>query len=150
MFKSLIPWWRKSKGSRTPAAEKRNAPRHRAQRTIRLLFSLSVIDANLSAGQHRPLTLIGHTRDVSASGLGLVVPSLKINGKDLIHGGRALLIELELPSGPIKLQGVPVRHKQLDEQEEEGEIGYLLGVRITQLSKHAQAELDKYLRTLRR
>ena len=148
MSKSFFARWRKDKGSEKSLAEKRAAPRHPARREIRLLFSLSVLDADMSASQ-RPLTLRGHTRDVSASGLALVVSSVSLHGKDLIHSKRALLIELELPSGPIKLQGVPVRIESLGE-EEEGETGYLVGVRIKGISEHARAELNKYLRTLRR
>ena len=152
MFKSLFARLRKDKGKANGAAkslaEQRAAPRHPARREIRLLFSLSVLDADMSAGQ-RPLTLLGHTRDVSASGLALVVPRISIHGRDLIHSERALLIELELPTGTIKLQGVPVRYERLEEREE-GETGYLLGVRIKGISAHARAELNKYLRTLHR
>ena len=148
MLKSFFGRLRKDKGSEKSLAEKRAAPRHPVRREIRLLFSLSVLDSDMSAVQ-RPLTLFGHTRDVSMSGLALVVPSINFQGRDLIHSKRALLVELELPSGPIKMQGVPVRIERLEEGER-GEIAYLLGVRIKQISKHARTDLDRYLRTLRR
>ena len=152
MFKSLFARLHKDKGKVNGAAkslaEKRVAPRHPARQKIRLLFSLSVLDADMSAGQ-RPLTLLGRTRDVSATGLALIVPRISIHGRDLIHSERALLIELELPTGTIKLQGLPVRYERIEEPEE-GETGYLLGVRIKEISVHARAELNNYLRTLRR
>lgn len=148
MFKALFARFCKDNGAARSVAEQRAAPRHRVWREIRLLFSLSMLDADASASE-RPLTLLGHTRDVSATGLALVVPRTSINGRDLIRNGRALLIELELPSGAIRLQGVAVRYERLDEREED-ELGYLVGVRITEISAHARAELDEYLRTLRR
>ena len=61
----------------------------------------------------------------------------------------ALLVELELPAGPIRFMAMPVRHEPLEGQVS-GEGGHLIGVRITQLGGDARARLSEYLRSARK
>jgi hypothetical protein len=95
-----------------------------------------------------PLTLTGHTRDISLTGLALVVPSPRDGVRDLVRPGCALLVELELPTGPLRFMAMPVRHEPLEGQGSEGG-GYLIGVRITQIGGVARATLAEYLRSAR-
>lgn len=126
--------------------EQRASPRLPARHELRLLYSVSVLDARTRGGSGSgPLALTGRTRDISLTGLALVVPSLRGAGHDLSGSDCALLIELELPSGPIRFMAMPVRHEPLEgEGQEEG--GYLIGVRITQIGGDARARLAEYLR----
>ena len=140
---------RRLAGNDDHRVERRQAPRLKEQRNLRLLFSLTLLDVKINTDDaDASLTLLGHTRDISITGLALVVPSLRVGGHDLTKGDRTFLVELELPSGPIRLQAVPVRVEYPSEQEQDSR--YVIGVRIMQISESAHDSLTRYLRETRR
>jgi len=91
--------------------------------------------------------LEGHTRDMRATGLSLIVPDLKVCDQEIVGADRVLHIVLELPTGPIEMQVAPVRYELLGADEPES--GYLIGSRITEISDSDCVRFVKYLRTLR-
>lgn len=119
--------------------------RHRA----RLPFSATVLDTSAEADEATapPLRFEGYTQDLRATGLSLVVPYLFIDDHDLSNHQCELRIILHLPSGPIELKGLTVRHEKILSQE--GEQSFLFGVRITDMSELDCVRFVKYLRTLR-
>jgi hypothetical protein len=115
---------------------------------MRLPLSLSLLDVRSSAngvGRSSPV-LEGYTRDVSETGLALIVPAVRIGEHYLTGAGRTLRITLEFPTGPIQMDVVPVRYERLDESETEK--GYLVGVSITEMSDHDRATFTDYMRKL--
>lgn len=124
--------------------ERRSAPRHETQLEARLLFSVSLLDAKPGpSGAQSPLTLVGYTRNISETGLALIIPSIRIGDKYLNVVNSQLRILLDLPIGPIQIHATPVRCERLDEK------GYLLGVRITKMNDSEWVRLVKYLYMLR-
>jgi hypothetical protein len=73
--------------------------------------------------------LDGHTLDVSATGLALVVPAIRIGEHYLAGADRKLHIKLELPSGPVEMKVTTVRYESLEDES-----GYLIGARILEMS----------------
>ncbi len=124
--------------------------RRRARRyRVRLPFSVSLLDKKSKAQEsaHHAPGLVGETRDISASGLALIVPAIRIGERYLTGEGRTLLIALELPAGIALIRAAAVRYKPL---EQEGtEKGYLIGARITEMSDEGRALLLDYLKSLR-
>ena len=113
---------------------------------MRLPLSLSLLNVKSSAERavaRRPAQVEGYTRDLSATGLALVVPTIRAGDHYLTGEGRSLLVTLEHPKGPLTLKVSPVRYEQLDESETER--GYLIGVRITEMSDADRARYDAYL-----
>jgi hypothetical protein len=97
------------------------------------MFSISVgrkANGN-GSGQHERL-LKGHTRDLSQNGLALNVSQVHLDGHHLATAGHDLQLKLELPGGQISMLVTPRRYERLD--EEELGCGYLIGVRIVQIS----------------
>lgn len=89
-------------------------------------------------------SLRGRTRDVSVSGLGLVVPSVYIGYDCVIDQGRTLVvILLTTPAGAVRMLATPVHYVRQDAGT--GEPSYLLGLRITEMSDDDRAA---YLRIL--
>lgn len=125
---------------------RRRAPRYR----VRLSFSVSLVEGKKAAAQdnaRRAPGLVGATRDISASGLALVVPAIRIGDRYLTGAGRLLLIALELPAGIVLIRAAPVRYEPL---EQEGtEKSYLIGARIIEMSDEDRALLLDYLKSLR-
>lgn len=123
--------------------------RRRARRYRRSVsFNVSLFDPKLTREQleHAPY-LEGTTLDMSASGLGLIVPAIRINDRYLTAPEQILHLLLEFPSGQIEMQVAPVRYEQL-ERAGTATGGYLIGVRIADMSDNARSRFDEYLQGL--
>src|ERR1043165_1555875 len=115
--------------------------RHSKRVRVRLSFTLSLADPRVSTnGARRLPTLNGHTLDVSATGLALVVPAIRIGEHYLAGNDRRLHIKLELPDGPVEMQVAAVRYESLDDES-----GYLIGARIVEMSDSDRASFEKYV-----
>jgi hypothetical protein len=119
--------------------DRRRAPRHRAQ--------LAVVVSLLEERSGAPPTLAGQTRDVSETGLGVVLPSIRVGDRYLAGEGQTLRVVLRLPDTQARLYATPVRYERLD--PEGAETGYLLGLRLTGGDERDRAAFDAYLKTLK-
>lgn len=127
--------------------------RRRARRfRVRLPLSIMLLDVStatpLSDTTDAPHlhTLRGHTCDISATGLGLIVPAIRVGERYLTGEGRELHIRLELPSAPLHIRARPVRYERLEPGAKE--TGYVIGVHITEMSQHDRTIFNQYLKTL--
>lgn len=137
LTRSLIARLRKFIGDR------RRSPRYR----VRLTASVMIIEPKVrESGKIRLPKLEGFTRDVSAKGLALILPAIRINDSYLMGEGRALLVLMETPRGPIEMRVAPVRYEKLERSETEK--GYLFGVRITEMSEKDREAFNSYLKEI--
>lgn len=117
---------------------RRRAPRYK----VRLSVSVSPVQAarpvRASAGQN---ALYGYTRDISSSGLALILPAIRINNIYLTGEERMLEILIEHEDDPIVMYGVAARYEKLD--EEGNDKGYLVGVKIVEVSEDDRARFTK-------
>lgn len=125
------------------STERRRAQRHSAQREAHLLFIASLLAVE---SQHPRHTLIGHTRDISETGLSLVVESTHVSDYDLYDVGRLLRVKLSLPSGIAEMDSEVVRSEWLDEDDPRK--GYFIGVGITEISDEDRGRYTEYLHAL--
>ncbi|HKU73297.1 MAG TPA: PilZ domain-containing protein [Pyrinomonadaceae bacterium] len=118
--------------------------RHSKRVRARLSFTLSLSDPRLSTNGHRRLpSLGGYTLDVSATGLALVVPAIRIGEHYLAGDERKLHVKLDLPAGPVEMRVATVRYESLEDGT-----GYLIGARILEMSESDRAIFDKYVAKL--
>jgi len=121
--------------------DRHRAPRYKARFRVTVRFrddwSKAVRGAN--ASQHTA-QIEGYTRDISSGGLALILPTIRIGTHYLTGDNVILLISIELPDEVVELQAAPVRYDPL-ELEKEGEKGYLLGVKIIEMSDEARAKM---------
>lgn len=135
--------------SNKPPTERRAAPRFTTHLERRLVVNISLADASSKAeGSRGPSVLAGYTRDVSETGLGIVVPDIRINNFNVTRPDRALRIMLGLPGEPVEIHALPVRHIELEEDAESE--GYLIGVQITRMSERDRSRYRAFLKTFRR
>lgn len=128
--------------------DRRQAPRRHMQHEARLLFSASLLGEKIApCDDSFPSTLKGYTRDISETGLALIVPDIQIDEHHLTGANRALRIMLEFPGAPIALEAAPVRCQSLA-LEGGAQAGSLLCVKITRMSEHDRASFVKHLRKL--
>ncbi|MDQ1614055.1 MAG: hypothetical protein QOG00_3986 [Pyrinomonadaceae bacterium] len=133
--------------------ERRSTRRRGARYSARIPFNVSVADpkrsaaATVVAGAKPPASLAGRTRDLGEGDLNLVVPSIRIGSDYITLKDNKLSVMLELPSGAVNLIAVPARFEQLS-GEGAGEEGYLVGVRIEEMSAPDRERYVQHLRTL--
>lgn len=124
--------------------DRRRAPRY----NVRVSFSISILDEKADYINTRPpLTLVGRTRNVSESGLALVVPSLNLGTGHLNDENSSLQLILDLPGEQVKVIATPVRSRPLDGAD--GDSGYFIGAKFTHMSDDALARYTGFLRSLR-
>ena len=124
--------------------ERRAATRFTTHLGKRLVVNVSLLDAKVE-GSRGPTVLAGFTRDVSESGLGIVLPDIRIGKSSVTRPDKLLRIMLGLPGEPIEIHALPVRYVELEEDAESE--GYLVGVRITELSERDRSRYQAFLKT---
>jgi hypothetical protein len=141
LLRSIISQLRQHVGNR------RAAPRYATHLEAALILSVSFGESrNRASAGDAPLRLAGYTRDISESGMALIVPAIHISGQYLTTQNRTLEITLKLPDGPIHLQATPVRYNPLDNDAKD--TGYIVGVRITNMSEADRARYNAHLEKL--
>src|ERR1044072_6810573 len=79
-----------------------------------LAFNLTIYDdeTESEAGQ-QPVSLVGYTQSVSGDALTLVGPFYHFGYRYLMGRDRTLQMVLNLPTGPVHIQGFPVRYTKI-------------------------------------
>jgi hypothetical protein len=123
---------------------RRRSPRRR----VRLPVFVSLLDPGPGAP---PAGVAGHTRDASASGLGVVLPVVRLGGRYLVGDGVTLRLTLKLPATTARLYGTPVRYERLEEGEDgkdaQPPAGFLVGIRLNEDGD--RAAFAEYLQSLK-
>lgn len=91
--------------------------------------------------------MAGHTIDLSANGVALVVPRITLGDHHLVGENRGINLRIELPEGPVEMQTAPVRYERLEEHKLE--TGYLIAVKIVSMSADDRARFSEYVSSLR-
>jgi len=117
--------------------ERRRHPRVR----VRLDASVVLLGAR---GEGVTSPLEGYTRDVSACGLAVILPAVRVGERYLAGESQTLAITLRLPARAVRLRATPARYQRL---EEGPDTGYLIGLRIAEMDARDRAALDEYLKS---
>ncbi|HYN85698.1 MAG TPA: PilZ domain-containing protein [Pyrinomonadaceae bacterium] len=123
--------------------ERRAATRHPARLQCRLTFP----EAETPSGTRwQPRPLVGYTRDLSASGLAVIVSDLGTAYGPLTDWTTVLVVELELPAGPIEIAASPARVVRLGRDEDER--GFLVGLHIQKIHETLLPRYEQYVYAL--
>lgn len=125
--------------------EKRVAPRFTTRLRCRLLFPST--ESSEGVRRHAPAPpLVGYTRDVSSSGLAVIVSNISSAGGHFTDLDATVLVELDLPSGQIEVQTAPARIERLAAGGADS--GYLIGLRITKIHDSLRPRFEQFIYTL--
>lgn len=117
---------------------------HARRYDMRLPISVTLLDSRRVAKRiPSPSDMTGYLRDISRTGLSLVVPSLRFGNHCLVTGHYPLHVMVELPNGVVDIQVAPVRYDRLPEKQSDRE--YLIGARIMQMTDSDRKHLMQYL-----
>jgi len=92
----------------------------------------------------KTLYLKGETKDLSKSGVAVVVPSIRVQEKYLVGENRTIFAQLDLPNGKIKVQLLGCRYEQLGIHDSVST--YLIGARIIDITEDERALYEEYLK----
>lgn len=122
--------------------ERRHMRRLKARCEVELTATLALLDNDVQNCESS-LVFLGRTHDLSAAGLGMVLPSTTIDER-FCSGANRLNLSLHVPGGVIDMEVSPVRCERLTGPYV-GQ-GCLLGTKITNVDDRARFE--EYLQTL--
>ena len=92
--------------------------------------------------------MAGYLRDLSKTGLSLVVPSLRFGNRFLVSQYHPLSVRIELPDGIVEIQVSPVRYDKLHDVQ--GERSYIIGARIIRLTAADRARLSQHIQLMKK
>src|SRR3954469_1286256 len=121
--------------------ERRRTPRRRINLGFRVLLVATKVSAD---GEEQTLPLMGYTRDISESGIGLIVSAKCVN---VLHGmgqSYTLQLVLTLPVGAVELEIAPVRYQHVNGREAGSRI--LIGANIIRMSDEGRLKFAEYLK----
>lgn len=124
--------------------DRRRAPRFRAELASRTVVFLKRTSAHRD--EYPEISCSAYTRDISESGIALIISSKSIDESYLQGGHYTLQIFLNLPGASVHINALPVRYQVV--REGETERGYLIGARITSMDDTDSAHYALYLASL--
>ena len=125
------------------STDRRHSRRFIARLEAELVVSLSLLDA--AAIGDETLLLMGETKDISADGLSVVVPSIRID-EMYCEQARPLTLSLHLQKESVKLEVQTIHCTPL--RTNDPDRGYLIGARITDFGGLGPLAWRRYLRGL--
>lgn len=121
--------------------ERRRFARKGAVCVVRVPVGVSMPNERLDPeADAYPRPIMGHTRDLSETGLSLVLPAAQLGDVDISVAGAALRVVLSLPTGVVVLQAATVRSELLSP---DGEV--LVGARIVRMYDYDRRRYEDYL-----
>src|ERR1041384_4773078 len=91
--------------------------RHGKRYEMRLPFIVTLLGRGRRRARSLQDALVGYTRDVSETGLTLLLPSVRVGDAYLTDAGSLLEVKLELPDGAVRMLATSVRFEQLSPEE---------------------------------
>ena len=126
--------------------ERRGYARHKAAFEVSLPVGVSVPNECLDPeADSYPDPIMGHTHDLSRTGLSLVLPSLHLGGERIDAPNFPLRIVLALPDGIAVVQALTVRVEDLDRAQ--GDHRYFVGALIKKMNERDEKRYLALLRT---
>lgn len=122
---------------------RRSSPRFPA----RLSTSVSLATQDGGLGHiDRPAIIPAQTKDISLEGMALIVPSLRTDRHDLTQLQQLWRIVMALPSSHVQVFGQLIRFQRY--RGDDSQSGYLIAVRIEEMSESDRIFFNEYMQTL--
>lgn len=90
------------------------------------------------------LSISGETKDLSATGIGFIVSSIRLKEHYLVGEGKTLNAEIDLPGGKVRMQIIGQRHEQFGKHISTAK--FLVGAKITKMSDQDREVYEDFLR----
>ena len=128
-------------------AERRSAPRKKVSVAVRVRLAPS----NLSVGHIKAsekLSLSGATQDISTCGVGLILPSIRINEHYLVGQDHLLVVEMDIHDRTVIMKAIGRRYEEVGVHMSVKR--FLVGAEIVEMSPTDRAAFDYFLKNHKR
>lgn len=119
------------------------APRRNYEVPIKLSFVPDRVTGKLQMPID-DLSITGETKDLSKTGIALIVPAIRLREYYLVGEDRTLNAELDLPNGKVKMQIVGQRYEQVGKHISTS--NYLIGAKILSMTDDNREAYETFLR----
>ncbi len=136
MIRRLISKFNKSLAARMVAARRR----HEAPIKVWIEPEKAMNKPKYATGT---LSISGETQDLSDSGIGFIVSSIRIKENYLVGENRTLNVEIDLPQGKVQMQVVGQRYEQVGIHVSSSR--YLIGAQIVKMSSDDREIYEYFL-----
>jgi hypothetical protein len=92
----------------------------------------------------RSACILGETTDISRTGVGFLVPSIRLKEKYLVGQDRKLNIELDLPTGKVVMKALGCRYKKVGIHISTEK--FMVGAQIVSLTGSDKENYELFLR----
>jgi hypothetical protein len=89
------------------------------------------------------MTVLGETRDLSNSGIGFIVSSIRIKENYLVGEERLLNAEIDFPTGKVRMRIIGQRYEQVGQHVSTAR--YLIGAKIVEISDEDREVYEHFL-----
>jgi c-di-GMP-binding flagellar brake protein YcgR len=120
------------------------APRRRAE----LRLKVAMVEAGSRSRRSCTTTFHGYTRDISATGVAILLPIARISDELLNQSQRSLRIVLELATGAIEADAALVRYEPALVNDGRTKMGCLIGAQILKMRADDRERFDQHLRSI--
>jgi hypothetical protein len=110
------------------------------------VFDGSMPGASGQGAAQSLLPMTGFTRDISDTGMAIIVASNPFSEHTPDVVGRRMRLMVDLPSGLVQVYATAVRCQPFGRKGKEREL--LIGVQIIEMSNHDWVNMVRYIRTL--
>src|SRR5436190_19653697 len=128
----------------TSLSERMVSSRRRCTAPIKIWFDAEM-DTERSREQARAACIWGETVDISRTGIGFLVPSIRVKEKYLVGHERNLNIEIDLPTGKVCLRAIGKRYEKVGMHISTER--FLVGAHILSLSGQDRENYETFLRS---
>ena len=123
-------------------AERVVAPRYKHAVPIKLSFEPNK-SKHKSDPPQKTIYITGETVDLSSSGIGFVVASIRIKEIYLVGEGRLLDVEIDLPNGKVSMKVIGRRYERVGEHISTAR--YLIGASIEEITDENREAYNDFL-----
>ena len=136
MIRRLISMFNRS------LAERMVAERYKHSVPVKIWFEPDKTTCKLKLPIEK-LTVHGETKDLSSSGIGFIVSSIRIKENYLVGEGCTLNAEIDLPTGKVRMKVVGRRYEQIGQDIQTAR--YLIGAEIVNISEEDREVYEHFL-----
>ncbi len=102
------------------------------------------IDTELEREKARAACIIGETVDISRSGVGFLVPFIRVKEKYLVGQERPINLEMDLPNGKVRMRLLGRRYNKVGMHTSTER--FLVGARIIEMAEEDRAAYETFLK----
>ena len=118
-----------------------------ARREFHIPIKISITPATNTGNLNMPVaeySIRGETQDLSKTGIGFIVPAIRIKEYYLVGQDRPLNVEVDLPNGKVHMQMVGVRYEQINIHSSVSE--FLIGAKIVKIEPADREVYEDFLK----